>query len=60
MGRFYWGRYYLIGLGHFLLGTLMPLSMGVAPLVYGVFVAVYVAASAWDHYHAARPEKPRS
>jgi serine/threonine-protein kinase len=54
VGRLYWGRYYLIGLAHFLLAVLMPLRLDLAPLVYGAFVAVCMAWGAWDHYRAGR------
>jgi serine/threonine-protein kinase len=60
VGRLYWGRYYFVGLGHFLVAALMPLRLDLAPLVYGVFVAGCMAWSAWDHYRVARREKPLS
>src|SRR5262249_4191326 len=34
VGRLYWGRYYLLGLAHFLVAALMPLRLDVAPIVY--------------------------
>jgi hypothetical protein len=43
VGRAHWGLYYLVGLAHFLLAALMPLRLGLAPLLYGVFVAVCMA-----------------
>jgi serine/threonine-protein kinase len=49
VGRLYWGRYYLFGLAHFLVAALMPLQLDLAPLVYGVFVAMCMLASAWNH-----------
>lgn len=52
VGRLYWGRYYLVGLAHFLLAVLMPLRLDLAPLVYGAFVAVCMVYNAWDHYRA--------
>ena len=60
VGRLYWGRYYLVGLAHFLLAVLMPLRLDVAPLVYGAFVAVCMAYGAWDHYRAGRRGRPRA
>jgi hypothetical protein len=60
VGRLYWGRYYLVGLAHFLLAVLMPLRLDLSPLVYGAFVAVCMAYGAWDHYWAGRREKPQS
>jgi serine/threonine-protein kinase len=56
VGRLYWGRYYLVGLAHFLLAALMPLWLDYAPIVYGVFVAACMVYGAWDHIHTARKE----
>jgi hypothetical protein len=56
VGRLYWGRYYLIGLAHFLVAALMPLRMDLAPLIYGVFVAVCMSLAAADHIRTARCE----
>jgi serine/threonine-protein kinase len=58
VGRLFWGRYYFVGLAHFLVAILMPLRLDLAPLVYGVFVAVCMAAGAWDHYRTARSGSP--
>jgi hypothetical protein len=60
VGRLYWGWYYLVGLAHFLLAVLMTLRLDLAPLVYGSFVAVCMAYSAWVHYRTGRREKARS
>jgi serine/threonine-protein kinase len=60
VARLFWGRYYFVCLGHFLLAALMPLFLDLAPLVYGVFAAGCVAWCAWDHYLVARREKPRA
>jgi serine/threonine-protein kinase len=60
VGRLYWGRYYAVGLAHFLVAALMPLWPDLAPLVYGGFVAVFMTASAWQHYRTAYREEPRS
>jgi serine/threonine-protein kinase len=57
VGRLYWGRYYLVGLAHFLVAALMPLRLDLAPLVYGVFVAVCMVYGAWEHILAGRCEK---
>ncbi len=57
VGRLYWGRYYLVGLAHFLLAALMPLRLDLAPLLYGVFVAVCMAYGASDHFRIARRRK---
>jgi hypothetical protein len=54
VGRLYWGRYYLVGLAHFLVAVLMPLRLDLAPLVYGVFVAACMVSGALDHLQAAR------
>jgi serine/threonine-protein kinase len=56
VGWLYWGRYYLVGLAHFLVATLMPLRPGLAPLIYGVFVAVCMSLAALDHIRTARRE----
>ena len=48
---------YLIGLAHFLAAALMPLRRDLAPLVYGVFVAVCMAYGALDHFRFGRGEK---
>jgi serine/threonine-protein kinase len=53
VGRLYWGRYYLIGLAHFLVALLMPLCRDLAPLVYGVFVAICMCLGGVDHNRAA-------
>jgi serine/threonine-protein kinase len=58
VGRLYWGRYYLIGLAHFLVAVLMPLRLDLAPLIYGVFVAVCMSLAAADHALTARREGP--
>ena len=60
MGRLYWGFYYLVGLAHFVVAALMPLKLELAPLVYGVFVAVCMSLSAADHMRAARRENAPS
>jgi serine/threonine-protein kinase len=60
VGRLYWGRYYLVGLAHFLVALLLPWCLGRAPLVYGVFVAVCMVASALDHRRDARQAQPPS
>jgi serine/threonine-protein kinase len=57
VGRLYWGRYYLLGLAHFLLALLLPLCLEWAPLVYGVFVAGCMAYGALDHFWTAQGEK---
>jgi serine/threonine protein kinase len=54
VGRMYWGRYYFVGLAHFLVAILMPLRLDLAPLIYGGFVAVFMTWSACNHYRAAR------
>jgi serine/threonine-protein kinase len=58
VGRLYWGVYYLIGLAHFLVAVLMPLRLDLAPLIYGVFVAVFMSLAAVDHLRTARREGP--
>jgi serine/threonine-protein kinase len=58
VGRLYWGRYYLVGLAHFLLAILMTLRLDLAPLVYGIVVAVFMAWGALGHYRMPRP-RPR-
>jgi serine/threonine-protein kinase len=59
VGRLYWGWYYLVGLAHFLVAAVMPLRLDLAPLVYGVFVAVCMAYGAADHFRTAgRPNAP--
>jgi hypothetical protein len=58
VGRLYWGRYYLVGLAHFLVAALMPLWLNLAPLIYGLFVGVVMSASAVDHIQTARREGP--
>jgi serine/threonine-protein kinase len=60
VGRLYWGAYYLIGVAHFLVATLMPLRPGLAPLIYGVFVAVCMSLSALDHIRTACRENASS
>jgi serine/threonine-protein kinase len=60
VGRLYWGLYYLVGLAHFLVAALMPLRLDLAPLIYGVFVAVCMSVAAVDHMRAARREKAPS
>jgi serine/threonine-protein kinase len=57
VGRLYWGRYYLVGMAHFLVAALMPLRLDLAPLVYGVFVAVCMVYGASDHLRAVGWEK---
>jgi eukaryotic-like serine/threonine-protein kinase len=59
VGRLYWGFYYLVGLAHFLVAALLPLTLGLAPLLYGVFVAVCMALGAVDHIRTARRENAR-
>jgi serine/threonine-protein kinase len=54
VGRLYWGVYYLIGLAHFLVAALMPLRLDLAPLIYGVFVSVFMSLAAVDHIRTAR------
>ena len=54
VGRLYWGRYYLVGLLHFLVAVLMPPRPDLAPLVYGVFVAACMTWGALDNYRVAR------
>jgi serine/threonine-protein kinase len=56
VGRMYWGVYYLVGLAHFLVAALMPLRPDLAPLVYGVFVAVCMSLAAVDHIRTAPRE----
>src|SRR5262249_18908496 len=53
VGRTYWGRYHLVGLGHFLLAVLMPLRLDLAPLVYGLFAGLCLAGAAWDRSRTA-------
>jgi hypothetical protein len=60
VGRLYWGRYYLVGLAHFLVAVLMPLRLALAPLIYGVFVAVCMSLAAVDHMRTARRENAPS
>jgi hypothetical protein len=60
VGRMYWGVYYLVGLAHFLVAALMPLRPDLAPLVYGVFVAVCMSLAAVDHIRTARRENASS
>ena len=55
-----WGRYYFVGLGHFLVAALMPLRLDLAPLVYGVFTAGCMAWGAWDLHRVGRRTKPLS
>jgi serine/threonine-protein kinase len=57
VGQLYWGRYYLVGLAHFLVAALLPLCQDLAPLVYGVFVAVCMVLGAVDHIRTARRSK---
>jgi eukaryotic-like serine/threonine-protein kinase len=54
VGRLYWGFYYLVGLAHFIVAALMPLRLDMAPLIYGVFVAVCMTLAALDHIRTAR------
>jgi hypothetical protein len=56
VGRLYWGRYYLVGLAHFLVAILMTLRLDLAPLVYGVFAAVCVVWGASGHTRKGRPK----
>jgi serine/threonine-protein kinase len=56
VGRLYWGRYYLVGLAHFLVAMLMPLRLDLAPLVYGALAAAGVVWGACGHYRKARAE----
>jgi serine/threonine-protein kinase len=56
VGRLCWGVYYLFGLAHFFVAALMPLRLDLAPIVYGVFVAVCMSLAAVDHIRAARRE----
>ena len=60
VGRLYWGIYYLVGLAHFLVAALMPLRLDLAPLIYGVFVAVFMSLAAVDHIRTARCENSPS
>ena len=60
MDRLYWGFYYLVGLADFLVAALMPLKPDLAPLVYGVFVAVCMSMAALDHIRTARRENALS
>jgi serine/threonine-protein kinase len=60
VGRLYWGFYYLVGLAHFLVAALMPLRLDLAPLVYGVFVAISMSLAAVDHIRTARRESAPS
>jgi serine/threonine-protein kinase len=55
-----WGRYYLVGLGHFLVAALMPLRLDLAPLVYGVFAAGCMTWGAWNLHGVGRRTKPVS
>jgi serine/threonine-protein kinase len=57
VGRLYCGHYYLVGLAHFLVAALMPLCLDLAPLVYGVFVAVCLVLAAVDNIRTARRVK---
>jgi serine/threonine-protein kinase len=59
VGRLYWGFYYPVGLAHFLVAALMPLRLDLAPLIYGVFVAVCMSLAAVDHIRTARGENAR-
>jgi serine/threonine-protein kinase len=54
VGRLFWGRYHLLGLGHFVVAVLMSLRLDLAPLIWGGFTAVGMACAAWDHYRTAR------
>jgi serine/threonine-protein kinase len=56
VGRLCWGVYYLVGLAHFLVAVLMPLRPDLAPLIYGVFVAVCMSLAAVGHFRTARRE----
>ncbi len=56
VGRMYWGFYYLVGLAHFIVAALMPLRLDMAPLIYGVFVAVCMTLAALDHIRTTRRE----
>jgi hypothetical protein len=58
VGRLFWGRYHLLGLGHFVVALLMPLRLDLAPLIWGGFTAVGMACAAWDHYRTARRLDP--
>jgi serine/threonine-protein kinase len=60
VGRLYWGVYYLVGLAHFLVAALMPLRLDLAPLVYGVFVAVCMSLAAVDHIRTGRRQATSS
>ena len=60
VGRMYWGLYYLVGLGHFIVAALMPLRIDMAPLIYGVFVSVCMTLAALDHIRTARRENASS
>jgi serine/threonine protein kinase len=50
MGANYWGRCYLIGLAFFILAALMPLSLGLAPLLFGLAWAGALSAIARHLY----------
>src|SRR5262249_17368859 len=43
LGGSYWGRFYIMGLAHFGLAVLMPLSLTWAPLEFGLLVSVTFA-----------------
>jgi serine/threonine protein kinase len=47
MGSNYWGRLYAFGTGFFLLAVSMPLYIEWAPLVFGVWWAITLAATAF-------------
>jgi serine/threonine-protein kinase len=56
LGRLYWGRYYLVGLGCFVLAALMPLRIDLAPLAFGLGNATAMAWCGWGHLRVARRE----
>ena len=52
-GRIHWGGLYLVGIGFFLLATLMPFAIEFAPLIYGIFYALGLAWMGREHARAA-------
>jgi len=45
LGGSYWGRFYVMGLSHFALAVLMPLSLTWAPVAFGLLVSGTFAAT---------------
>jgi serine/threonine protein kinase len=60
MGSSYWGRCYAIGLAFFLLATVMPLNLAVAPLEFGIVWSTTLLAIGMHvrNLGGGKPESP--